>query len=257
MILKHISHGKLTYINTYISEKADLIGVIMPVIQRNMLCLKQTDKLTIEERWLREAYSNILTKLVEGALSKVVIIKEGGQRKRIMEFDPVARSFHGIDRVREGYDKHFFEALLETTSYYHASKGGRGAFIERILAHKSGGSAMIGLTLKDLPTWLKLPDLVRKKKLYGEDLTENERERLRQEQSRWEWIGRINPKVNLWNRFGSKLILLEIKNRVDSGGTAAREEALSKKFKVILELLINNESLYKRRFFCFYNYWLE
>jgi hypothetical protein len=39
-------------------------------------------------------------------------------------------------------------------------------------------------------------------------------------------------KIDLVNIFHDKLILLELKNRVDSGGTSAREEALSKFFTI-------------------------
>jgi hypothetical protein len=35
-------------------------------------------------------------------------------------------------------------------------------------------------------------------------------------------------KFDLLNVIGDRLVFLEIKNRVDSGGTAAREEALAK-----------------------------
>jgi hypothetical protein len=46
------------------------------------------------------------------------------------------------------------------------------------------------------------------------------------------------------NVIGDRLVFLEIKNRVDSGGTAAREEALAKKFLKLAEMIQNGVPVY-------------
>jgi hypothetical protein len=51
-------------------------------------------------------------------------------------------------------------------------------------------------------------------------------------------------KFDLLNVIGDRLVFLEIKNRVDSGGTAAREEALAKKFLKLAEIIQNGVTVY-------------
>jgi hypothetical protein len=51
-------------------------------------------------------------------------------------------------------------------------------------------------------------------------------------------------KFDLLNVIGDRLVFLEIKNRVDSGGTAAREEALAKKFLKLAEMIQNGVTVY-------------
>jgi hypothetical protein len=51
-------------------------------------------------------------------------------------------------------------------------------------------------------------------------------------------------KFDLVNIMGGKLTILELKNRVDSGGTAAREKALRKKFFTISRTIENEEKIF-------------
>ena len=61
----------------------------------------------------------------------------------------------------------------------------------------------------------------------------------------FQWLSNIKKlKFDLVNIIGDKLIILELKNRVDSGGTAAREEALSKKFFALCKMIENDEKVY-------------
>lgn len=54
-------------------------------------------------------------------------------------------------------------------------------------------------------------------------------------------------KFDLVNIIDDRLIPLELKNRVDSGGTGAREEALSKKFFAICKTIESNEKAFVYR----------
>jgi hypothetical protein len=47
------------------------------------------------------------------------------------------------------------------------------------------------------------------------------------------------------NIIDDRLIILELKNRVDSGGTAAREESLSKKFLSICRTIENQDKIFR------------
>lgn len=47
------------------------------------------------------------------------------------------------------------------------------------------------------------------------------------------------------NIIGDRLIILELKNRVDSGGTAAREEALSKKFFAVSRAIESEDKIFR------------
>jgi hypothetical protein len=54
-------------------------------------------------------------------------------------------------------------------------------------------------------------------------------------------------KFDLVNIIDDKLIILELKNRVDSGGTAAREESLGKKFLTICRTIENEDKIFVYR----------
>ena len=63
-----------------------------------------------------------------------------------------------------------------------------------------------------------------------------------------EWLSKTNIKklkFDLVNIIGDRLIILELKNRVDSGGTAAREEALSKKFFAISRAIESEDKIFR------------
>jgi hypothetical protein len=98
---------------------------------RNMLTLESDSSLTREQIWLKEAYANIVYKLIESTITTA------------SEFDPFTFKFMGIDSVE--YDKYRYQALLESTSYFWASKGGRGALLEKIIASLGGSWSAHGV----------------------------------------------------------------------------------------------------------------
>jgi hypothetical protein len=125
----------------------------------------------------------------------------------------------GIESVE--YDKYQYQALLETTSYIWASKGGRGSLLEKIIALLGNKYSTSGITLFKIFSMLSARNDENKSQKYRKGL---------------EWLSKTNIKklkFDLVNIIGDKLIILELKNRVESGGTAAREEALSKKFVAV------------------------
>jgi hypothetical protein len=136
----------------------------------------------------------------------------------------------GIHSV--GYDKFQYQALLETTSYFWASKGGRGTLLEKIIASLGNSYSSNGVTLSKLISIL----------LSKVDHTPFHNN---QNGSRLLIKGNIKRlKFDLVNIIDDKLILLELKNRVDSGGTAAREEALIKKFFTICRTIESEEKVF-------------
>ena len=63
----------------------------------------------------------------------------------------------------------------------------------------------------------------------------------------WSYYGREDETTDVGNllRNDRTIVLVELKNRVDSGGTAARREIWTKKFRTILDLL-RNSSLFEK-----------
>lgn len=110
--------------------------------------------------------------------------------------------------------KHFLKLLL----FFWGSKGGRGALLEKIIASLGGQFSSRHQTLSELINTLSSKNISQQ---YGQD----------QNQDRLDWIietevGKL--KFDMTNFVNDTLIILELKNRVDSGGTAARQEALTK-----------------------------
>jgi len=92
--------------------------------------------------------------------------------------------------------------------------------------------------------------LIRKHKLFGnKNLSKEEKELLRL--CEWDFIGSKNKDqtTDLCNLFKDEnsISSLELKNRVDSGGTAARREIFDNKFRGILEHFINPAPIFKLR----------
>jgi hypothetical protein len=184
----------------------------MNVIPRRMLLLQDPSSLSREELWLREAYATIVSNLMRFATDPS------------STFDPFSSKFMGLEAVES--NKHEFRAFMEVTSYFWGSKGGRGALLEKVVAAAGGITAANGLHLSKIPDWIAS---VKKMK----------------EVSEWKVTGSAPQlKFDLINVIDDRLIFLEIKNRVDSGGTAAREEALAKKFLKLCELIQNGERIY-------------
>jgi hypothetical protein len=97
--------------------------------------------------------------------------------------------------------------------------------MEKIMAAAAGTTAANGLLLSNTPKWIASIKGI-------------------QDQA-WKSTG-SDPKLkfDLLNIIGDRLVFLEIKNRVDSGGTAAREEALAKKFLKLAEMIQNGIPVY-------------
>ena len=181
-----------------------------------MLTLQKDNFLSREEVWLKKTYSNIVYRLTDSTISTS------------SEFDPFVTKFMGIHSIE--YEKAFqYQALLETTSYFWASKGGRGTLLEKIIASLGNSYSSNGATLS------KIVSILLSKFHYT--LTHNN-----QNSSQVLIKGNVKRlKFDLVNIIDDNLILLELTNRVDSGGTGAREEALRKKFFAICRIIENEE----------------
>ncbi|HOM74766.1 MAG TPA: hypothetical protein PK716_06765 [Fervidobacterium sp.] len=207
----------------------------MSIKKRNMLCLKKKDKLAGDERLLYEPYKNILVKFRELVL-----------KREATDFDPVAKMYHGLFSVPPEI-RDYYEALLSITSYYQSSKGGRGRYIEKKLA-SSCDSCSVSIKLSEIPVWLGNPDIYRKNGISGPETLFEEKKKVLKE-SPWLWKGEKDEETDIGSMVKSEnsIVLMEIKNRVDSGGTAARREIwTSEKFGTILEYLIEDTKIYQK-----------
>ena len=181
------------------------------------------ENLDLGHMLLYAPYKNILTKFVELSINPKAI-----------EFDPISKIFDGLESISEGL-KHYYEALLGVTSYYQHSQGGRGKYIEKKFASLVN-SCSLNIKLSELPFWLQYPDLHRKKGIFTlKNLSSNEKSIIRRID--WDYIGKEDETTDLGNLLKKEktIVLIELKNRVDSGGTAARREIWTKKFKTILK----------------------
>ena len=102
--------------------------------------------------------------------------------------------------------------------------------------------------ISDLPKFFLHRQIIRKHKLFGkETLNSKEKETLRL--CEWDFIGSDDETTDLANVFFDEgtLSLLELKNRVDSGGTAARREIYDNKFKRILTYFIDDNPVFENK----------
>lgn len=177
-----------------------------------MLRLQKLSTLNREEIWLRSAYVNIVSNLLEYA------------KDPSSNIDPFAAKFMGIDTIENSMEE--YRAFMEVTSYFWGSKGGRGALMEKIIAAAAGTTSANGILLSATPKWIASVKGI-------QDIKE------------WKATG-SDPKLkfDLLNVIGDRLVILEIKNRVDSGGTAAREETLAKKFIKLAQMIQNGIPVY-------------
>jgi len=205
------------------------------IIKRNLLCVKQKEKLDLGELLLYEPYKNILQNFVDLAT-----------RKEAKDFDPVAKVYDGLLSVPSGM-KEYYEALLGVTSYYQHSQGGRGRYIEKKIA-SAFESCSLDIKLSELPLWLEAPVLHKKKGIFTlNGLNAEEKRKIRQ--TPWDWVGDRDESTDVGSllRKEKTIVLVEIKNRVDSGGSAARREIwTSQKFGIIVDYLLKNEKIYKK-----------
>jgi hypothetical protein len=216
---------------TYLSLELSLAIVT----RRNLLCLRKKASLDLDHRLLFEAYKEELKSLIDMATSI-------GSKS----LDPISAAYSGLRSLSKNISS-YYEAMLEVTSYYQASKGGRGKYIEKKIASLAP-LCCCGVSLKTLPIWLAEPKIYRESKLLGEKTLKNEeKESLNKLSEKWSWIGgRKNPPIDLTNRIDSSIVFLELKNRVDSGGTAARRETWIEKYRdKILDTIVKKRPLYK------------
>ena len=205
----------------------------MGIKRRNLLCLKNKENLDIGHVILYEPYKNILLKFYDLSTNPLAI-----------EFDPVSRIFDGLESVSDDF-KYYYEALLGVTSYYQHSQGGRGKYIEKRFSSLVE-TCSINIKISEFPLWLDNPALHRKKGIFTlNGLTREEKRIIRTQQ--WNYHGREDETTDVGNllRNDKTIVLVELKNRVDSGGTAARREIWTKKFRTILDLLID-DSLFEK-----------
>ncbi len=163
---------------------------------RNMLILQENSNLTSLEQVLHKGYKNLVSKIVKISCNSNSTI------------DPFTSEYIGKNSDKPS--PYHYDALLEITSYFWASKGGRGTLLEKALKALAGDSAEQGKFLSD-----SLDQLIKSDKmLVGKTSS------------------KLHKKFDLINIVGDSLIILELKNRVDSGGTSARKEALEKFFLI-------------------------
>ena len=211
----------------------------MAVKKRNMLCIKRKESLDIGHLLLYNPYKNILLNFMELAI-----------KKEAENFDPVAKVYHGLLSAPPEI-KEYYEALLGVTSYYQASKGGRGRYIEKKLA-SSFEFCSLDVKLSQIPFWLTYPVIHKKKGIFTlQGLSASEKKLIRR--FNWDWIGEVDEETDLGSIIESEIenekvmVLMEIKNRVDSGGTAARREIwTSQKFGIMLDYLIEDKKIYRK-----------
>lgn len=207
----------------------------MTIKKRNMLCIKKKETLDIGHLLLYNPYKNILLNFFELAT-----------KKEAKDFDPVAKVYHGLlsapPEIRD-----YYEALLGVTSYYQASKGGRGRYIEKKLA-SSFDSCSLDIKLSQIPFWLIHPTIHKKKGIFTQQgLSTTEKRVVRS--FHWDWVKDNDEETDIGSIIKNEkaMVLMEIKNRVDSGGTSARREIwTSQKFGVILDQLIENKKVYRK-----------
>jgi hypothetical protein len=205
------------------------------VIKRNLLCIKNKEKLELGELLLYEPYKNILRNFVDLAT-----------RREAKDFDPVAKVYDGLLSVPTEI-KEYYEALLGVTSYYQHSQGGRGKYIEKKIA-SAFEACSLDIKLSEIPLWLEHPFLHKKKGIFTLNGL-NSREKGIIRKISWDWIGDKDESTDVGTLLKKEktVVLAEIKNRVDSGGSAARREIwTSQKFGVIIDYLLKNTKLYRK-----------
>lgn len=132
------------------------------------------------------------------------------------------------------------------TSYFQSSKGGRGKYNEKKLSSMYK-TCSINIKFSELSILLEFPEIIRKKGLFTLKSLNNEELKTLREKN-FNFLGRVDETTDIGNLLidNNCLNLLELKNRVDSGGTSARREIWTKKFNTIFEYLSSSEPLFKK-----------
>jgi len=203
--------------------------------KRNLLCVKAKEKLDLGRILLYEPYKNILINFKELCIDV-----------NAKDFDPVAKVYDGLLSVPSEI-REYYEALLGVTSYYHHSQGGRGKYIEKKIA-SSFETCSLDIELSKLPFWLEYPSLHKKKGIFTQQgLSSDEKKILRTIE--WDWLGdrEVSADVGSIIQDEKAIVLVELKNRVDTGGTAGRREIwTSEKFGIFVEYLKSNKKLFRK-----------
>jgi len=198
--------------------------------------MRDYSKLDLGHKLLYDPYKNILQNLIKFATEV-----------NAKDFDPVAKVYDGLLSAPPEI-KEYYEALLGITSYYQHSQGGRGKYIEKKFA-STVETCSLSIKLSEMPIWLEYPQLHRKKGIFTlQGLSHDEKRKLRLID--WNWMGRDDESTDVGNlkRDTREMILVESKNRVDSGGTAARREIwTSQKLGIIVNHMINDDKLYEKK----------
>lgn len=204
------------------------------ITKRNLLCVKAKEKLDLGMILLYEPYKNILVNFKELCIDV-----------NAKDFDPVAKVYDGLLSVPVEI-REYYEALLGVTSYYHHSQGGRGKYIEKKIA-SSFETCSLDIEISKLPFWLEYPELHKKKGIFTQQgLSQEERRIFRTVE--WDWLGDrdVSTDVGSIIRDERTIVLVELKNRVDTGGTAGRREIwTSEKFGIFVEYLSSNKKLFR------------
>lgn len=163
---------------------------------RNMLILQDKENLEEQQVWLCQAYEKIVSNIVKIASDLNSSI------------DPFASDYIGKNSIK--MYPNYYNALLEVTSYFWASKGGRGTLLQKTIGLLAGDKADENIYLSEY-----LDELIKSDETLNGKLSI-----------------KFRKKFDLINRVNDTLIILEIKNRIDSGGTSGRREALKKFFEL-------------------------
>jgi hypothetical protein len=205
------------------------------IIKRNLLCVKVKEKLDLGQILLYEPYKNILVNFKELCIDI-----------NAKDFDPVAKVYDGLLSVPSEI-REYYEALLGVTSYYHHSQGGRGKYIEKKIA-SSFETCSLDIELSKLPFWLVYPLLHKKKGIFTQQgLSLEEKKILRTIE--WDWLGDRDVSTDVGSIIQDEktMVLIELKNRVDTGGTSGRREIwTSEKFGIFVEYLKSNKKLFRK-----------
>jgi hypothetical protein len=205
------------------------------ITKRNLLCAKAKEKLDLGQKLLYEPYKNIL----ENFKKLCTNINE-------KDFDPVAKVYDGLLSVPSEI-REYYEALLGVTSYYQHSQGGRGKYIEKKIA-SSFETCSLDIELSKLPFWLEYPSIHKKKGIFTQEGLSSEEKKISRT-IEWDWLGDrdVNTDIGSIIKYEGTMVLVELKNRVDTGGTSGRREIwTSEKFGIFIEYLNSNEKLFRK-----------
>jgi len=203
--------------------------------KRNLLCAREKENLDLGNLLLYEPYKNILINFKELCISI-----------EAKDFDPVAKVYDGLLSAPSDI-RAYYEALLGVTSYYQHSQGGRGKYIEKKIA-SSFNTCTLDIELSNFPFWLKYPSIHKKKGIFTQERLSAEEKRILRT-IEWDWLGDSDVSTDVGSIIVDEktMVLVELKNRVDSGGTSARREIWeSTKFQIFVDYLKSNKKLFKK-----------